>query len=1310
MSASSDDSSCDGSSHSSHSSHRRRVGVRMGVLREDAVYTNALSASEHDYSSSSEQSCDTVIYMPRHHDYIDECPPPMAPLGTSPPLYGQQRPQASGVRFATTGDSSDGESVSSGGRDRSVPKCGATMSKAAKIRAAAAAGKTHSSTAERATRKHVKRTLVEQSEPALKAAWSKSPYREGVQRTECWIDGPGTSNDSAAPERPAEHWIDGPPEFQLVQQSTPSPAQRRKKMWTEQKPAPPPRGVSLRNHPGASHASPAPYAGAEQQRVSNDVYNHTNNQDNSYANGRLQMVYGCAKTYGAAPAAISSIPCDPRHGAMQDIEQTVPLAEIPAATPAATLPGAHYKDHTPHHSSSPLRKHKTADVARTPAQQRRSGDMESPSSPSQNRRECISSPRLPHRTVSTSHSPAPTTHASPHDVCAVDTTPPVPSATPTSSLPAGMPEKPTDNPESASHPPTKHVKNFVKDWVAVHSLPNTDQTNDPGDASAKLNDQLPSSPAHTAPLNATDKPRKHHRHKTHLHSHSLPTSSHSTPRLKKKLKSSLLATPQKSSERVSAWVESVTGVAVPLNTEQELGHATTAVNNESETIVFPTPDDDEGPPPAYDTCVSDIGSVGDEHLSLYDEIEDVEAGLTCEAYETTHSEEKIWGTVEEVLSHHSSPERKPRGLNDAPEVYPGPVSIDEKTSSTARDMEASLLESTQEDDAVAKLLNSARESIYELQMEAEMETMSKTSTFNSEDEHSTLGSLPRFKTATKGACILSRLSSRNASLEVCSLDDVEIPSDPLENPYQPLNACPEVDHQEKDVDEYSLDAEVHESVRKRRPISLRRPDGASNPDLAVSDQSHAPITDPSVKQNEEEFLSSMTRSIPGQCASPLGSSREPDDTQTSKTPRGSKHSSRNNSKSPHRHSNVASPHRKTSQSPKRGPDGARSSKTSHSPTKDHQTMASPTGNVQSPTSKLPVKSFSSKFGKSSSSKSKKPAEETPVVPEVKETKSRGRSFLFRSRSSSSKSSSPVKTSSKSAQASPSKGFLSRREKSPKDKSKSSTPVASPDINKSKSPAKQSAFAKAFGRKSPKEPKVTSSPKTEHTSSPSPAKTKTASSSSVKTTSSPYNKPSRQTSQSSSRNTDSDSGNDSGIVRTDGKKKLNTSGSSSKRSGREAELLSPYATVTNPRISTRSSSGHGSHFSDMSSTYSTQLMTSHPTTVAIKEDAMTVTTSTRTIEASPACRRRIAEVSSGYESLMHDSECTTGTASSSGTQDSNSDGSTSGSRKEDIDGATDADAEKKQKTPTGKYYSIVYLLSMQKQPHCYGTCLIANFTK
>ena len=50
-----------------------------------------------------------------------------------------------------------------------------------------------------------------------------------------------------------------------------------------------------------------------------------------------------------------------------------------------------------------------------------------------------------------------------------------------------------------AHPPTKHVKNFVKDWVAVHSLP-TDLSNEVPETSFRLNDQVPPSPARTSPL------------------------------------------------------------------------------------------------------------------------------------------------------------------------------------------------------------------------------------------------------------------------------------------------------------------------------------------------------------------------------------------------------------------------------------------------------------------------------------------------------------------------------------------------------------------------------------------------------------------------------------------------------------------------------------------------------------------------------------------------------------------------------------------------------------------------------------------
>ena len=349
------------------------------------MYTNAISASEHDYSSSSEQSCDTVIFMPRNNEFTEEFPQYMSSLGMSTPPHGYQR--------STPGDSSDPESVSSGGH-RSVPKCGATMSKAAKIRSAAAAGKTYTSTSESTNKKYVKRTLVEQSEPALKSAWSKSSYREVVNQKECWIDGPAATTEDS-PKRPAEHWVDGPPEFQLIQQ-VPSPAQRRKKMWTEMqpKPDPPPRGVSLGVHPSTS--SPAPYT-VDHPRAN---YSDPNQAENRYADGRLQMVYGCVKTYGATPAAISAIVCDPCHGTMKDVHTSVSVSGTPTSTPAANLPGAdhHHRkiEPTSHHGSSPVRNAHISDTRRTPSQQRKSADMDS--THNHHRREGVASPRLTHRT------------------------------------------------------------------------------------------------------------------------------------------------------------------------------------------------------------------------------------------------------------------------------------------------------------------------------------------------------------------------------------------------------------------------------------------------------------------------------------------------------------------------------------------------------------------------------------------------------------------------------------------------------------------------------------------------------------------------------------------------------------------------------------------------------------------------------------------------------------------------------------------------------------------------------------------------
>ncbi|XP_077861442.1 uncharacterized protein LOC100377557 [Saccoglossus kowalevskii] len=102
-----------------------------------------------------------------------------------------------------------------------------------------------------------------------------------------------------------------------------------------------------------------------------------------------------------------------------------------------------------------------------------------------------------------------------------------------------------------------------------------------------------------------------------------------------------------------------------------------------------------------------------------------------------------------------------------------------------------------------------------------------------------------------------------------------------------------------------------------------------------------------------------------------------------------------------------------------------------------------------------------------------------------------------------------------------------------------------------------------------------------------------------------------------RHTDSDSGNDSGIA-----------GAESTPSKNKSRLLSPYSTVTKPRMASRCSSGHGS---DNSSTIS---------------DTLGFTASKI---ASPCT----GGTSSGYESMLRDSEAT---ASTSSTHDSLSESS------------------------------------------------------
>ena len=139
--------------------------------------------------------------------------------------------------------------------------------------------------------------------------------------------------------------------------------------------------------------------------------------------------------------------------------------------------------------------------------------------------------------------------------------------------------------------------------------------------------------------------------------------------------------------------------------------------------------------------------------------------------------------------------------------------------------------------------------------------------------------------------------------------------------------------------------------------------------------------------------------------------------------------------------------------------------------------------------------------------------------------------------------------------------------------------------------------------------ITSSPSSKSSKSPSPSKLPIFSSKSSRKKDKEYKVGNgRVVELNTTRGTDSDSGNDSGIV------------------AHEKKLLSPYSTVTKPRTPSHSSSGHGS---DNSSTVSADLRSQ----LGIKDKLLHGGTS------------------SGYESMLRDSE--EASATSSGQEESTS---------------------------------------------------------
>ncbi|XP_059172554.1 kinesin-like protein KIF26B isoform X2 [Physella acuta] len=235
-STSSEDSSTDGDVKF----RRPYRGLRMGTLREDVLYSS--SHSDPDYTSSSEQSCDTVIYIGANgqslsdRELTDNEGPPRHVPRTNPRL--PRRPSGS----RSSGDDSDsGRSVRSlesrlplrtimspppgasmklgqppsmpGSPNPGLVKMGHRMGMHTKMSADGRLANTDSAAAGSPWQEKPTKIHCHSSQSKLaKAIHDKQQPLEGEQ----WIDGPGAA---IYPESKAsELWVDGPPAFVVQQQ------------------------------------------------------------------------------------------------------------------------------------------------------------------------------------------------------------------------------------------------------------------------------------------------------------------------------------------------------------------------------------------------------------------------------------------------------------------------------------------------------------------------------------------------------------------------------------------------------------------------------------------------------------------------------------------------------------------------------------------------------------------------------------------------------------------------------------------------------------------------------------------------------------------------------------------------------------------------------------------------------------------------------------------------------------------------------------------------------------------------------------
>ncbi|ESO85461.1 hypothetical protein LOTGIDRAFT_229450 [Lottia gigantea] len=248
-STSSEDSSNDGSGNF----HRPYRGLRMGTLREDVLYSSSLSDPD-NYTSSSEQSCDTAIYLGSNghshsdRDFTDNEGPPRSVPRTNPRL--PRRPGGSRSSGDEGSASDSGRSMTYSDHHRVMTSPGIRQDiqqNVLQMHSAPNSPQHHSpSYSSRHVNPHAKPLVSKPQLPAdvrdgsphlpeRSPKHGQSSRRQKVSdphksvKGEQWIDGPGGAIYTE-PTKVSEQWVDGPQLFKKGHPQSPKPESSRKKL------------------------------------------------------------------------------------------------------------------------------------------------------------------------------------------------------------------------------------------------------------------------------------------------------------------------------------------------------------------------------------------------------------------------------------------------------------------------------------------------------------------------------------------------------------------------------------------------------------------------------------------------------------------------------------------------------------------------------------------------------------------------------------------------------------------------------------------------------------------------------------------------------------------------------------------------------------------------------------------------------------------------------------------------------------------------------------------------------------------------